>query len=77
MKIDLPTGLTALGVGLLALAAVLITSEPKPAPAVPYLVNVGLYCDGEDVRLYGIEDGAEAAAACASVEIHAVPQAER
>ncbi len=60
----------ALG-SLLTVGVILAQPESRP---VPDLVNVGINCDTEAVRLYGINDGQEAASACEVVEVHAVPK---
>lgn len=51
-----------------AAACILAACSPAPRP-----VLVGLDCQGEHVRLYGAEDGPEAARACRTVEIHQPP----
>jgi hypothetical protein len=44
-------------------------------PLAPDAVLIGRNCQGEAVRLYGADDGREAAKACLSVERHAMPGA--
>jgi hypothetical protein len=44
-------------------------------PLGPKAVLIGLDCGAERVRVYGLDDGREAAKACLVVERHAMPEA--
>ncbi|UTU09326.1 hypothetical protein CcrBL47_gp556 [Caulobacter phage BL47] len=56
-------------------AALILSGMAVSAASAPEKrVLVGQYCDGDPVRLYGLEDGEEAAQACAIVEVHALPK---
>ncbi|AXQ69617.1 hypothetical protein HOU03_gp151 [Caulobacter phage CcrSC] len=65
-----PAFLTVLGGIGLILASFVLSAASAPEKRV----LVGQYCDGDPVRLYGLEDGEEAAQACAIVEVHALPK---
>ncbi|AXQ69058.1 hypothetical protein HOU02_gp151 [Caulobacter phage CcrBL9] len=65
-----PAYLTVLGGIGLILASLALSAASAPEKRV----LVGQYCDGDLVRLYGLEDGEEAAEACAIVEVHALPK---
>lgn len=54
------------------LACILASGVVACAPA-PKTVLVGLECGTDAARLYGPEDGQEAAKACKSVAIHNLP----
>ncbi len=55
------------------LLACILASGVVACVPVPKTVLVGLDCQGEAARLYGPEDGVEAAKACKSVAIHNLP----